>query len=163
MIKPEEIPEFTGDLEQLEKDYGALKKDAGLVRSTGADVHGQFQKLRGFYQAPEAEKLFGSTRPVADRSDAFATHLETVSSALSGYAAEIRPLVAKLKQLRHDAVAFVDSVKGDHDWEYDEDKVKKNNQLRDDVTAAVAAFWAAERTCHNKITAIWHGTQMVAG
>ncbi|WP_369367107.1 ADP-ribosyltransferase [Streptomyces sp. CG4] len=163
MIKPEEIPEFTGDLEQLEKDYGALKKDAGLVRSTGADVHGQFQKLRGFYQAPEAEKLFGSTRPVADRSDAFATHLETVSSALSGYAAEIRPLVAKLKQLRHDAVAFVDSVKGDHDWEYDEDKVKKNNQLRDDVTAAVAAFWAAERTCHNKITAIWHGTQMIAG
>ncbi|MGW1051615.1 hypothetical protein [Streptomyces sp. NPDC002521] len=163
MIKPEEIPEFTGDLEQLEKDYGALKKDAGLVRSTGADVHGQFQKLRGFYQAPEAEKLFGSTRPVADRSDTFATHLETVSSALSGYAAEIRPLVAKLKQLKHDALAFVDSVKGDHDWEYDEDKVKKNNQLRDDVTAAVAAFWAAERTCHNKITAIWHGTQMVAG
>ncbi len=27
----------------------------------------------------------------------------------------------------------------------------------------MAAFWAAERTCHNKITALWGGTQMVAG
>ncbi|MEU5117227.1 hypothetical protein AB0G64_37895, partial [Streptomyces longwoodensis] len=49
------------------------------------------------------------------------------------------------------------------DWEYDEDKVGEHNQLRDDITATVAAFWAAERTCHNKITAIWNGTQMVAG
>ncbi|GHD98933.1 ADP-ribosyltransferase [Streptomyces alanosinicus] len=163
MIKPEEIPQFTGDLEQLEKDYGGLKKDAGQVRSTGADVHDQFQKLRGFYQAPEAEKLFGSTKPVSERSDTFATHLETVSSALSGYASEIRPLVAKLKRLKTEATEFVDSVKGDDDWEYDGDKVDKHNRIRDDVTATVAAFWAAERTCHNKITALWHGTQMIAG
>src|SRR5262249_21241544 len=100
VIKPEEIPQFTGDLEQLEKDYDGLKKDAGQVRATGADVHDQFQKLRGFYQAPEAEKLFGSTKPVAEGSDTFGTHLETVSSALSGYASEIRPLVAKLKRLK---------------------------------------------------------------
>ncbi|GAA1041350.1 YwqJ-related putative deaminase [Streptomyces murinus] len=163
MIKPEEIPEFTGDLEQLEKDYGSLKKDAGQVRSTGADVHTQFQGLSAYYKAPEADQLFASTKPVSDRADAFGTDLETVSSALSGYAAEIRPLVTKLKQLKHDAQTFVDSVEGDDDWQYDEDKVKKNNQLRDDVTATVAAFWAAERTCHNKITALWHGTQMIAG
>ncbi|MFH8340536.1 YwqJ-related putative deaminase [Streptomyces sp. AM6-12] len=163
MIRPEEIPEFTGDLEQLEKDYAALKKDAGQVRSTGADVHAQFQGLSAYYRAPEAEQLFASTKPVADRADAFGSDLETVASALSGYAAEIRPLVEKLRQLKHDAQAFVDSVGGDDDWQYDEDKVRKNNQLRDDVTAAVAAFWAAERTCHNKITALWHGTQMIAG
>ena len=163
MIKPEEIPEFTGDLEQLEKDYGSLKKDAGQIRSTGADVHTQFQGLSAYYKAPEADQLFASTKPVSDRADTFGTDLETVSSALSGYAAEIRPLVAKLKQLKHDAQTFVDSVEGDDDWQYDEDKVKKNNQLRDDVTATVAAFWAAERTCHNKITALWHGTQMIAG
>ncbi|WP_346017450.1 MULTISPECIES: hypothetical protein [unclassified Streptomyces] len=163
MIKPEEIPEFTGDLEQLEKDYGSLKKDAGQIRSTGADVHTQFQGLSAYYKAPEADQLFASTKPVSDRADTFGTDLETVSSALSGYATEIRPLVAKLKQLKHDAQTFVDSVEDDDDWQYDEDKVKKNNQLRDDVTATVAAFWAAERTCHNKITALWHGTQMIAG
>ncbi|OLZ66536.1 hypothetical protein AV521_26910, partial [Streptomyces sp. IMTB 2501] len=69
MIKPEEILQFTGDLEQLEKDYGALKKDAGQIRSTGADVHSQFQGLSAYYHAPEAEKLFGSTKPVSDRAD----------------------------------------------------------------------------------------------
>ncbi|MFY4723433.1 hypothetical protein [Streptomyces sp. LaBMicrA B280] len=163
MIKPEEIPEFTGDLAQLEKDCTALKKDAGQVRSTGSDVHTQFQGLSAYYKAPEADQLFASTKPVSDRADAFGTDLETVSSALSGYAAEVRPLVTKLQQLKHDAQTFVDSVEGDDDWQYDEDKVKKNNQLRDDVTATVAAFWAAERTCHNKITALWHGTQMIAG
>ena len=163
MINPEEIPEFTGDLEQLEKDYGDLKKDAGHIRSTGADVHSQFQGLSAYYHAPEAETLFASTKPVSDRSDTFATDLETVSSALSGYATEIRPLVAKLKQLKTEATEFVASVKGDDDWEYDGDKVDKHNRIRDDITAAVAAFWAAERTCHNEITALWHGTQMVAG
>ncbi|MFF3914887.1 protein phosphatase, partial [Streptomyces sp. NPDC001852] len=124
MIKPEEIPEFTGDLEQLEKDYGALKKDAGNIRTTGGDVHSKFQGLSAYYKAPEAEQLFASTKPVSTRADTFASDLETVAGALSGYAAEVRPLVAKLKQLKHDAVAFVDSVKDDHDWQYDGDKVE---------------------------------------
>ncbi|MGW5767946.1 hypothetical protein ACWEVY_02205, partial [Streptomyces longwoodensis] len=66
-------------------------------------------------------------------------------------------------ELKTKAQTFVNSVKDDDDWEYDGDKVDEHNQLRDDITATVAAFWAAERTCHNKITAIWNGTQMVAG
>ncbi|MFF5185211.1 ADP-ribosyltransferase [Streptomyces sp. NPDC000345] len=163
MIKPEEIPQFTGDLAQLELDHAALTKDAGHVRDTGKDVHTQFQGLSAFYHAPEAEQLFGTTKPVQDRADDFATDLETVSSALSSYATEIRPLVSKLKELKTKAQTFVDSVKDDDEWEYDGDKVDEHNQIRDDITATVAAFWAAERTCHNKITAIWGGTQMVAG
>ncbi|WP_157874954.1 hypothetical protein, partial [Streptomyces resistomycificus] len=70
-------------------------------------------------------------------------------------------LVDRLKELKTRASTFVASVKDDDEWEYDEDKVEEHNQIRDDVTATVAAFWAAERTCHNKITAIWGGTQMV--
>ncbi|MFF9264584.1 hypothetical protein [Streptomyces longwoodensis] len=163
MINPEQIPQFTGDLAQLELDHAALKKDAGNVRDTGKDVHSQFQGLSAFYTAPEAEQLFATTKPVQDRADDFATHLETVSGALSSYATEIRPLVAKLAELKTKAQTFVNSVKDDDDWEYDGDKVDEHNQLRDDITATVAAFWAAERTCHNKITAIWNGTQMVAG
>ncbi|MEU7100934.1 hypothetical protein AB0A66_21765 [Streptomyces longwoodensis] len=163
MIKPDEIPQFTGNLFQLELDHAALKKDAGNVRDTGSDVHSQFQGLSAFYKAPEAEQLFATTKPVQDRAEDFATGLETVSGALSSYATEIRPLVAKLAELKTKAQTFVASVKDDDDWEYDEDKVGEHNQLRDDITATVAAFWAAERTCHNKITAIWNGTQMVAG
>ncbi|MFF7307526.1 ADP-ribosyltransferase [Streptomyces sp. NPDC008137] len=163
MIQPEKIPQFTGNLEQLETDYADLKKDAGHIRDTGADVHSRFQGLSAFYTAPEAERLFATTKPVKEKADAFADDLETVSGALSSYATEVRPLVAKLKRLKTDAAAFVSSVKDDDEWEYDEDKVDEHNQLRDDITATVAAFWAAERTCHNKITALWGGTQMVAG
>ncbi|MEU0196982.1 MULTISPECIES: ADP-ribosyltransferase [unclassified Streptomyces] len=163
MIQPEKIPQFTGNLEQLETDYADLKKDAGHVRDAGGDIHSRFQGLSAFYQAPEAEQLFATTKPVKEKADAFADDLEKVSGALSSYATEIRPLVAKLKQLKADAAAFVSSVKDDDEWEYDEDKVDEHNKLRDDITATVAAFWAAERTCHNKITALWGGTQMVAG
>ena len=96
VIKPEKIPQYTGDLAQLEKDHGDLKTDAGHIRDTGADVHSQFQGLSAYYKAPEAEQLFASTKPVKDRADDFADDLEKVSSALSDYATEIRPLVTKL-------------------------------------------------------------------
>ncbi|MFB6711815.1 hypothetical protein [Streptomyces sp. NPDC056358] len=164
MIKPEAIPQYTGKLEQLEKDHAGLKTDAGHIRDTGSSVHTHFQGLSAYYKAPEAEQLFASTKPVKDRADGFADDLEKVASSLSDYATEIRPLVTKLEQLKADATKFVNANKDDDDWEYDEDKVDEHNQLRDDITATVAAFWAAERTCHNKITAlIPGGVQMVAG
>nr|WP_272910333.1 hypothetical protein [Streptomyces mexicanus] len=147
----------------MEQDYAALKTDAGHVRDTGRDVHNRFQGLSAYYTAPEAEQLFATTKPVKDRADSFADGLETVSGALAGYATEIRPLVKKLEDLKREATTFVASVKDDDDWEYDGDKVAHHNRIRDEVTRTVAAFWAAERTCHNKITALWHGTQMVAG
>ncbi|MEU6219882.1 ADP-ribosyltransferase [Streptomyces sp. NPDC047022] len=162
MIDPERVPQFTGDLAQLEEDCGGLRTVASDVRSTGQEVDRKFQGLAAYYRAPEAERLFATTKPVADRADGFATGLETVSGALSAYATEVRPLVAKLEQLKVDAADFAESVKGDDDWEYDGDKVDKCNRIRDDVTATVAAFWAAERECHNRITALWGGTQMVA-
>ncbi|WP_232837747.1 hypothetical protein [Streptomyces atratus] len=164
MIKPEAIPQYTGDLGQLEKDHASLKTDAGHIRDTGSSVHTHFQGLSAYYQAPEAEQLFATTKPVKDRADGFADDLEKVASSLSDYASEIRPLVTKLEQLKTDATKFVNANKDDDEWEYDEDKVDEHNQLRDDITATVAAFWAAERTCHNKITAlIPGGVQMVAG
>nr|WP_308406622.1 hypothetical protein [Streptomyces sp. AC555_RSS877] len=163
MLKPGEIPQFQGDLDQLETDCADLNKDAGNVRRTGEDVHSRFQGLSAYYVASEAEVLFAKTKPVADRADAFADDLETVTGALSSYATEVRPLAARLKELKARAGTFVTSVRDDDEWEYDEDKVDEHNRIRDEITATVAAFWAAERTCHNKITALWGGTQMVAG
>ncbi|MEU5092424.1 ADP-ribosyltransferase [Streptomyces sp. NPDC021356] len=147
----------------LEKAYGDLKADAGHIRDAGRDVHNRFQGLSAYYRAPEAEQLFASTKPVKDRADTFASGLESVSGALSGYATEIRPLVKKLEDLKREAATFVNSVKDDDDWQYDGGKVGHHNRIRDEITKTVAAFWAAERTCHNKITALFHGTQMVAG
>ncbi|MGI5470647.1 hypothetical protein [Streptomyces sp. CA-132043] len=162
-LKPDQIPLYTGDLPQLEKDHAALKKDAGHIRKTGSDVHSHFQGLSAFYKAPEAEQLFATTKPVQTRADEFADDLETVSSALSSYADEIRPLVPKLESLQRKARAFIRDHKDDEDGDYDEDLIAEHNQIRDDITATVAAFWAAERTCYNKIVALWNGPKMVAG
>lgn len=161
-VDPSGIPEFTGNLEQLEKDAKGLRGDAGDVRSTGADTHSHFQGLSAFYTAPEAEQLFATTAPVRDRADGFGDELEKVASALDEYAAEVRPIVARLRRLKADATSFVDSLKDDEDWQYDEDKVNQNNDLVQDVSTATAQFWAAERTCANKITALVGGTHWVA-
>ncbi|WP_230396091.1 hypothetical protein [Streptomyces blattellae] len=41
MLEPGEIPQFTGDLAQLETECADLKKDAGDVRRTGQDRPGR--------------------------------------------------------------------------------------------------------------------------
>ncbi|MFC6063765.1 hypothetical protein [Streptomyces ochraceiscleroticus] len=162
-LKPEEIPQYTGNLEKLEQDHAALKKDAGHIRSTGSDVHSDFQGLSAFYKAPEAEQLFATTKPVKNRADAFADDLETVASALADYADAIRPLTTKLADLKEKAQAFIRDHKDDDDADYDDELTAEHNQIRDDINATVAAFWAAERTCYNKIVALWNGPKMVAG
>ncbi|MET9293789.1 hypothetical protein [Streptomyces sp. NPDC003077] len=162
LIDPTGIPTYTGNIDELEKKAADLKKDAEAIRDGGADIHSDFQGLRAFYQAPEAEQLFATTKPVADKADAFAGDLEKVASALDGFAAEIRPLVEKLDDLKQQAAAFIaEDVKTDEDWQYDDDKVAKNNDLWQDVTTTADAFWAAERAAANKITALVGGTHWV--
>ncbi len=161
LIKPEEIPQFTGNVDLLETDVSDLRGDAGAISGTGADVHSTFQGLSAFYEAPEAEQLFATTKPVADAGKTFGDDLKTVAGALSTYAGEIRPIAAKLAQLRRDAEAFVADAKKDHDWQYDSHKVDRNNDLRKQVDAAVSAFWDAEIRCANAIDAIFGGTHYV--
>ncbi|MGP3927872.1 hypothetical protein [Streptomyces sp. 8N616] len=161
MIEPGGIPQFTGDLEQLEKDVSGLRGDAIGIRNGGMDVHSRFQMLEAFYKAPEAEQLFATTLPVRDKADTFAGDLEAVADALDTFATEVRPLVKRLAQLKVDAAAFVDSVESDDEWTYDEDKVNRHQELRDGVSAAVAAFQEAERRAAGKISALVGGPKFV--
>ncbi|MEU1144128.1 hypothetical protein ACFYO9_14150 [Streptomyces sp. NPDC005863] len=160
-IEPAKIPQFTGDLELLEENSTTLTAGAALFRIEGALVHSDFQGLAAFYETPEADDLFATTKPVATMSDAFADDLEKVATALSDYATEVRPLAAKLERLKDEAVKFCWSeIAGDDDWRQDEDKLHRNNELEEDVKATQLAFWAAEITCHNKITALVGGVQL---
>ncbi|MGE9697718.1 hypothetical protein [Streptomyces sp. NRRL F-5630] len=161
MISPGAIPQFTGDFEQLDKDVSALRSDAIGIRGGGADVHSRFQALAAFYEAPEAEELFATTRPVMDGADTFATKLETVAGALQTYAAEARPQAERLDQLRTQAFAFVESVEDDDDWTEDEGKVERHKALMDGVAAAQAAFQEAERSAANTISALVGGPRFV--
>lgn len=162
MINPSGIPQFTGDFEQLDKDVSGLRSDAIGIRNGGMDVHSRFQMLGAYYTAPEADDLFATTQPVMDKADTFATDLETVADALDTFSIEARPLAKRLEQLKTDALAFVGSVDGDDDWTEDEDKVHRNKELVDDVTATQLAFQEAERRAASKISTIVGGPKFVA-
>ncbi|MFI1563042.1 hypothetical protein ACH4ZX_08205 [Streptomyces sp. NPDC020490] len=161
LIDPQNIPQFTGDLEQLSTDALLLTAEASAFRFAGADVHAKFQGLSACYSAPEAEQLFATTAPVAAKADRFADDLEKVGAALSAYEAEIQPLVARLRSLKARAETFRADIAGDDHWREDDDNVQLNNDLVHDVNAATAAFWQAEITCHNKITALVHGSTLI--
>ncbi|MEV4505008.1 hypothetical protein [Streptomyces klenkii] len=161
LIVPMGIPQFTGDLAELEKNAASLAKDAKAFRDAGAAVHSTFQGLSAHYKAPEADQLFATTAPVATKSDGFADGLEKVASALNAYRAEIQPLKTKLENLKTEALRFVASVDGDDDWRKDQKKVDHNNDLWHDVNAAVDAFNAAERACHDKIVALVGGKSLI--
>ncbi|MFD7130480.1 hypothetical protein [Streptomyces sp. NPDC059894] len=159
LIDPSGIPHFIGDLSTLDTDVMLLTANAAQFRASGADVHTTFQGLSAVYRAPEAGDLLSSTQPVKAKADAFADDLEKVASALSDYSAEVQPLIDRLATLKVDATAFVQSLSGDDDWREDQDKVDRNNELWRDVNHTVAAFQAAERACHNKITALVGGSK----
>ncbi|MFD3824015.1 hypothetical protein [Streptomyces sp. NPDC058625] len=161
LIDPQNIPQFTGDLEQLGTDHMLLTGEALVFRQSGSDVHTRFQGLSACYTAPEAEQLFATTAPVAAKADEFADDLEKVAAALSSYETEIQPLVARLKGLKQRAETFRHQIAGDDDWREDDDNVQLNNDLVHDVNATTAAFWQAEITCHNKITALVGGSTLV--
>lgn len=149
-----DIPVYTGNLEQLEKDITSLRKDADKIRGTGADTHSTFQGLSAYYKAPETGQLLATTKPVRDRAEDFALQLEQVATALDTYATEIRPLVKRLESLSSQALAFETMVEGDDNWDKDEAKTDKSNKIFSAVNIAVAQFQAAERACASAIRAV---------
>ncbi|MET4657219.1 hypothetical protein ABID80_000911 [Streptomyces sp. PvP037] len=161
LIDPQNIPQFTGDLEELGTAHMLLTAQALVFRQSGSDVHSRFQGLSACYTAPEAEQLFATTAPVAAKADEFADDLEKVAAALGSYETEIQPLVTKLKSLKRRAETFRQQIAGDDDWREDDDNVQLNNDLWHDVNATSAAFWQAEITCHNTITALVGGSTLI--
>ncbi|MEU9315095.1 EndoU domain-containing protein [Streptomyces sp. NPDC048295] len=157
MIEPGGIPQYTGDFGQLEKAASALRTHATGIRNGGRDIHSRFQATAAYYKAPEAEKLFSSTRPVMDTADEFAGNIESLADALDTFIHEAKPHADRLKQLKLDAIGFVDSVRGDDDWTEDEKKTDAHQALMDGVAAACEGFQEAERNAANKINAISPG------
>ncbi|CAL9469121.1 hypothetical protein SUDANB171_02787 [Streptomyces sp. enrichment culture] len=158
-VDPSGIPEFTGNLSMLAADCMGLDAAESGIRGIGSDVHDEFQGLSSFYTAPEAEQLFATTGPARDRAAEFADDLAAVRSALWDYHEEIAPIVGRLNRLRYETEQFVESIRNDDDWKKSESKVDRNNELLTDISTTVAQFWAAERSCANRINALWGGPQ----
>ncbi|MFJ3325130.1 hypothetical protein ACIPMT_11835 [Streptomyces griseus] len=153
----EGIPVFTGDLALLDSTVKELAKDGAKIATAAGDIHSSFGGLQAFYQAPEADQLFATTKPVADRGAALKSDLATITGALSAYSDEAHPLVEKLRQLKRDAGAFLVKVNADDKWREDGDLVEENNHRRDEIRETWAAFQAVERACYNKIIAMVPG------
>ncbi len=159
VIKPDAIPQFSGDLGAVETHAAALKTAGGAFRTTGQNVHSTWQGLSAFYDAPEASQLFTATVQVKTASDAVGDDIEEVGAALAQYAATVRPIANRLTQLRGEAGSFVAGIEGDDDWREDGDKVNQNNQLISQVDTQVAALMAAERETANRINRLYGGMQ----
>ncbi|MFJ6811269.1 hypothetical protein ACIQRK_35635 [Streptomyces anulatus] len=150
----EGIPVFTGDLALLDTKVSALAKDGANVATAAGDIHSSFGGLQAFYKAPEADQLFATTKPVADRGAALKSDLATITGALGTYSDDAYPLVEKLRQLKRDAGAFLVKTNADDDWREDGDLVEENNRRRDEIAETWAAFQAVERACYNRIISL---------
>lgn len=156
-VTPSGIPVFTGNLAALDASVTTLTKSAEAISTAAGDVHSSFGGLQAFYKAPEADQLFATTKPVADRGTSLKSDLTTITGALSTYSGDAYPLVEKLKQLKRDAEAFVVQIKDDDKWREDGDLVDENNHRHDEIAETWAAFQDVERACYDKIVALVDG------
>ncbi|MFF7702864.1 hypothetical protein [Streptomyces lydicus] len=156
-VDPAEVPVFTGDLALLETKAKALSRGGSKVHTAGSDVHKSFGGLAAFYKAPEAEQLFGVTKPVERTAHRLSEDMHVIAKALNTYAREITPLVHQLKQLKQDAADFRTKEAADDDWNEDGDLVEENLNRRNKIAEVWAAFQEAERDCHAKIVALVGG------
>ncbi|MFJ8883799.1 hypothetical protein ACIRJR_10345 [Streptomyces sp. NPDC102402] len=153
-IPLEGIPVFTGNLATLDVKVTELTSAGSTIATATGDIHSSFGGLQAFYQAPEAEQLFATTKPVETSGQTLKADLKTIAGALSTYSDEVYPLVEKLREIKRDAGAFLVKINADDKWREDGDLVEENNNRRDEIAETLAAFQDAEITCHNKITAL---------
>lgn len=159
-IALEGIPVFTGNLATLDVEVTELSSAAETIATTTGDVHSSFGGLQAFYQAPEAEQLFATTKPVVDTGQTLKSDLTAISRALSTYSDEVYPLVEKLKEIKRDAGAFLVKINADDKWREDGDLIDENNHRRDQIADTLAAFQDAEIACYNKIVALVCGVPL---
>ncbi|MFG3112821.1 hypothetical protein ACGF4C_00315 [Streptomyces sp. NPDC048197] len=156
-VDPDDVPVYTGNLEVLEAKAKALSRGGSTIERAGSDVHKSFGGLAAFYKAPEAEQLFGVTKPVADKAQDLSEDMHVIAKALGTYAHEITPLIAKFKQLKKEAADFQANEAAEDDWSEDGDLTDENLNRRNKIAEVWTAFQEAERNCHAKIVGLVHG------
>lgn len=159
MIDPDEIPLFSGSLNNLEGSANALQTIGVNISDASGAIHASVQALAGPYQAPETPVLPASRGPVRANGLELGRQVAAVEVILATFAEEIRPIAISLSELKSDAEQFVSCRRGD--WREDEAAVEEHNTLIDDVSAKVVEKWEVERRCANAIEALFGGRQWV--
>ncbi|THA72132.1 hypothetical protein E6U81_39490, partial [Streptomyces sp. A0592] len=125
-VDPAEIPVFTGNLATLDEKVKLISSGGATVSTKASDVHTSFGGLQAFYQAPEADQLFATTKPVSDLGLKLSSDMCTIAGALGTYSRDAAPVIKKLENLRAEAEAFRTKVADDDKWREDGDLIDEN-------------------------------------
>ncbi|MEV6678674.1 hypothetical protein AB0N09_17705 [Streptomyces erythrochromogenes] len=156
-VDPAEIPVFTGDLAVLDTQVKLISSGGATVATKASDVHTSFGGLQAFYQAPEADQLFATTKPVSDLGLKLSSDMCTIAGALGTYSRDAAPVIKKLENLRAEAEAFRAKVADDDKWREDGDLIDENLDRRNKVAEVWEEFHEVERAAHAKIVALVGG------
>ncbi|MFK0258341.1 hypothetical protein [Streptomyces sp. NPDC090445] len=156
-VDPVEVPVFTGDLVELDRQIKAISSGGTAVSTKAGDVHSSFGGLQAFYQAPEADQLFATTKPVSDLGLKLSTDMSAIAGALGAYARDVAPLKKKLEDLKGEAGTFLLKVSKDEKWREDGDLIDENLARRNEIAEVWTQFHEVERTAHAKIVALVGG------
>ncbi|MCY0954402.1 hypothetical protein [Streptomyces sp. H27-S2] len=156
-VDPAEIPVFTGDLATLDEKVKLISSGGATVSTKASDVHTSFGGLQAFYQAPEADQLFATTKPVQDLGLKLSSDMCTIASALGTYSRDAAPIVKKLENLKAEAQAFRTKTDKDEKWREDGDLIDENLERRNKIAEVWEQFHEVERAAHAKIVALVNG------
>ncbi|MFE9633188.1 hypothetical protein [Streptomyces sp. NPDC006463] len=159
-VDPAEVPIFTGDFAQLDLKVKAISSGGAAIATATSDVHSSFGGLSAFYQAPEADQLFATTKPVSDLGLKISSDMCTIAGALGTYAREAEPIAKRLDSLKKEAEAFRSKVSDDEHWDRDGDLIDENLERRNKIAEVWAQFQDVERAAHAKIVALVGGTAL---
>ncbi|THA33504.1 hypothetical protein [Streptomyces sp. A1547] len=160
-VDPAEVPVFTGDFAELDKQIKAISSGGAAVSTKTGDVHTSFGGLQAFYQAPEADQLFATTKPVADLGLKLSTDTSTIAGALGTYARDAEPLARRLDSLKREAESFRSKVADDEKWFEDGDLTDQNLERRNKIAEVWAQFQDVETAAHAKIVALVGGHALI--
>ncbi|MFE5718245.1 hypothetical protein [Streptomyces erythrochromogenes] len=156
-VDPGEVPVFTGHLPTLDEKVKLISSGGATVSSKASDVHTSFGGLQAFYQAPEADQLFATTKPVSDLGLKLSSDMCTIAGALGTYSRDAAPIVKKLESLKAEAEAFRTKVSKEEKWREDGDLIDENLDRRNEIAEVWAQFQEVERAAYAKIVALVGG------
>ncbi|MBT2545639.1 hypothetical protein J7E99_34375, partial [Streptomyces sp. ISL-44] len=135
----------------------AISSGGAAVSTKASDVHTSFGGLQAFYQAPEADQLFATTKPVSDLGLKLSSDMCTIAGALGTYSRDAAPIIKKLENLKREAETFRSETDKDEKWREDGDLIDENLDRRNEIAEVWTQFQEVERAAYAKIVALVGG------
>ncbi|UUU41320.1 hypothetical protein [Streptomyces sp. NBC_00162] len=159
-VDPAEVPVFTGHLPTLDEKVKAISSGGAAVSTKASDVHTSFGGIQAFYQAPEADQLFATTKPVSDLGLKLSSDMCTIAGALGTYSRDAAPIIKKLENLKREAETFREKTDKDEKWREDGDLIDENLDRRNEIAEVWTQFQEVERAAYAKIVALVGGAPL---